>query len=219
MAIWTSAGLAHAEAADAHALTISAPPGHCAFEPAAPENAGLKTGFKPGLQEATQLVALFVPCDALHLAKAGLTTWLPEWVAFEKNAITMPSDDERNTNGTSREAVDTLCRDAQTRHWQIEAQTFEAKTASAHKSLSDQRPVVYFGVVGNDPEVCYMASLTLEGDPAGRNHPMLNVFAFMAVGDTWVYQTVRRRADDASGAQEVLYDAKNGARDFLRGNE
>ena len=172
----------------------------------------------PGLPDASKLIALFVPCDALERVKAGRTTWLPDWVAFEKNDITIPSDDERLTKGTSREAVDQLCKDAQTRHWQIDAETFEAKTAAAHLSLSDKRPVVYFGVVSQDPNACFMASLTFETDPFGGRHRMLNVFAFMAVGDTWIYQTTRRRAEDASMAEEILYTAKTGARAFLRDN-
>jgi len=200
-------------------LLTSPPAGHCTFDPQAAGNAGLATGFKPGVKDASELVALYVPCDQLERAKAGHVAWLPEWVAIEKNAVTMPSDDERNGKGTSRQAVDTLCRDAQARHWQIDAETFEAKTAAAHKSLSAERPVVYFGVVSNDPQACFMASLTLESDPLGGRHRMLNIFAFMAIGNTWIYHTTRRLAEDASQAQEILYLAKTDARLFLKRNE
>jgi hypothetical protein len=216
-----SAGPALAETP--HPFNMTAPPGQCAFEPAAAGNAGLSTGFKPGLPLTNVLVAMFVPCDQLERAKAGRTAWLPEWMAIEKNAVTIPSDDERlvesKSAGQPRSPVDLLCRDAQDRHWKIDAETFEGKTASALKSLTDANPQVFFGVIGQDRGTCYMASLTLEPEPNGAKHKMLNVFAIMAAGDTWVYHTTRRFSDDASNAQETLYIAKNAARALLRENE
>jgi hypothetical protein len=218
LAILAAAGPHPAPAEPTRTFTLSAPPGLCAFEPGALENTGLVTGFKPGVKDASVLLALFVPCDTLKMARAGSVSWLPEWAAFEKNTLTMPSDDERNTQGTGREAVRTLCHDAEARHWQIDAVTFEAKTAAAHRSLSEQNPVVYFGVIGHDAGACFMASLSLETDPAGVKHRLLNVFAFMAVGDVWVYHTTRRLAADASTAEQTLFTAKTAARAFLRDN-
>ena len=198
------------------AILTQAPNGYCAFDPKAETSTGLKTGFKSGLGEETQLVAMFVHCGALERAKAGHTSWLPDWVAVETNVVTKPGDDERIVG--TRGAVELLCKDAQTAHPKIAAETFTAKADMAHKGLSADKPIIYFGVIGEDEGVCYLASLRMENDQTGTPHRLLAVFAFMLAGERWVYLSTNRDTPDASTAADVLQTAKSAAQDFMRLN-
>lgn len=202
---------------EAAPIQTQAPEGYCAFDPNAETSVGLKTGFKPGLGAETQLVAMFVPCAALERAKAGQTNWLPDWLAVETNIVTKPGDDDRIVG--TRGAVEQLCKDAQTAHSKLAADTFTAKAAMAHNGLSEAKPVIYFGVVGEDAGVCYLASLRLEKDSTGLPHRVLAVFAFMLAGDRWVYLSTNGETPDASTAADVLELAKATAKEFMKLNE
>jgi hypothetical protein len=216
----TAAGAADGDTAasafDTTPIKTEAPQGYCAFDPHASTSTGLITGFKPGLQGETALVAMFVPCSTLDRVKAGRTNWLPDWIAVETNTATKAGDDERlaDTGG----AVELLCKDAQTAHSKIAAETFTAKAAMAHAGLSAQKPIIYFGVVGEDAGVCYLSSLRLEKDSTGTSHRLLAVFAFVLAGNRWVYLSATRETDDASTAADVLYMAKSAVKDFMRVN-
>lgn len=198
-------------------IVTEAPAGYCGFDPKAETSVGLKTGFKSGLGEETQLVAMFVPCATLERAKAGQTNWLPDWVTIETNIVTKASDDDRIVD--TRDAVEQLCKDAQTAHSKIAAETFTAKAAMAHAGISAEKPVIYFGVIGEDEGVCYLSSLRLESDATGATHRLLAVFAFMLAGDRWVYLSTNGETPDASTAADVLELAKATAKDFMKLNE
>jgi hypothetical protein len=89
----------------------------------------------------------------------------------------------------------------------------------AHKGLSVDKPVIYFGVIGEDAGACYLASLRLENDSTGTPHRLLAVFAFMVAGDRWVYLSTTSETPDASTAADVLELAKSSAKDFMKLNE
>jgi hypothetical protein len=187
-------------------IQVAAPEGYCPFNPNDESSRGLLTGFKPGLGRETPLVAMYVRCEDLSRAKAGHTNWLPDWFAIETNIVTKPADDDRIVG--SRGAVELLCKDAQVAHSKIDATSFAAKTEMAHKGLSETNPVIYFGVIGDEPGVCYMASLRIEKDTTGNEHRLLAVFAFLLAGERWVYLSTTREAADAAIAEEVFEHAK-----------
>lgn len=200
----------------APALRTAAPPGYCAFNPKAEENSGLQTGFRPGVEGSTELVAMFVPCAELDRAKAGHTSWVPDWVALETNTVTLPADDDRIAG--TRGAVEMLCKDAQYAHSKIDAPTFEAKAEMAHKGLSAEHPVIYFGVIGEEQGVCYLSSLRLETDSLGAPHRLLSVVGFMTSGDRWVHLSAHRETPDASTAGDVFALVQRSAQEFMRDN-
>ena len=88
----------------------------------------------------------------------------------------------------------------------------------AHNGLSDAKPVIYFGVIGEDTGVCYLASLRLEKDSTGSAHRLLAVFAFMLAGERWVYLSTTSETPDASTAADVLELAKASAKNFMKLN-
>jgi hypothetical protein len=201
-------------------LMLEAPDGHCAYDTAQASRPGYLTGFEPGLKSGTELLALYVPCAALDAARAGTAEWLPEWVAFEKNTVTYPSDDDRSlgTHG----AVKQLCRDAQSAKWghpQYAGADFAAMVKSASAKLSLEMPEVFLGVVGEDDHACYLAALRIVYSPSGTAVRVLSVQAFMQAGDRWVTQSIRRELGDApEHAQSVFASAKSGSKAFADKN-
>jgi hypothetical protein len=194
------------------------PAGHCLFDVEAETAKGLATGYRPGLDEATSLLALYVPCEDLRQARAGETVHLPEWVSYEMNTQTFPSDDERSL-GTAG-AVEQLCRDAMAPgHAQVKAPDFAAKVREAHGLLSLEKPVVWFGVVAEQPGACLLSALRLETSTAGMPERVLMVTAFMQSQDRWIYRNVRAPAPDATRAEDLLLAAKEGAKIFVEGNK
>jgi hypothetical protein len=180
-------------------LTLEAPDGHCAYDAhQAGEAAGHETGFQPGLKSGTELLALYVPCAALEAARAGTAEWLPEWVAFEKNIVTYPSDDERSLG--SYGAVKQLCRDAQSTQWghsTYDGADFAEMVKTASAKLSIEKPEIFLGVVGEEEHACYLSALRIVYSPSGKAQRFLIVAAFMQAGDRWVTQSIRRQLSDA----------------------
>ncbi len=189
-------------------LTLEAPDGHCAFDVRKANPPGHDTGFQPGLKSGTELLALYVPCVALEAARAGTAEWLPEWVAFEKNTVTYPSDDERSLG--SHGAVGQLCRDAQSANWghpKYEGADFAEMVKTANAKLSLDKPEVFLGVVGEDDHACYLAALRIVYSPAGKALRFLNVQAFMQAGDRWVTQSFRRELSEAPEVVRLFLEA------------
>lgn len=197
-------------------LSLDAPDGHCAYDAPKVGVPGHETGFEPGLKSGTELLALYVPCAALDAARAGTAEWLPEWVAFEKNTVTYPSDDARSLG--SHGAVKQLCRDAQSANWghpKYEGADFAEMVKTANAKLSLETPEIFLGVVGEDDHACYLAALRIVYSPSGKALRFLNVQAFMQAGDRWVTQSYRRELSDAPGAaQAVFASAKKEAKGF-----
>lgn len=180
-------------------LTLDAPDGHCVYDRAATGSGGYETGFQPGLKSGTELLALYVPCADLQAAQAGTVEWLPEWVAFEKNTVTYPSDDARSlgTHG----AVQQLCVDAQSAQWghpKYDGADFAEMVKTASAKLSLETPEIFLGVVGEDDHACYLAALRIVYSPSGQAERFLIVAAFMQAGDRWVTQSFRRTLRDAA---------------------
>jgi hypothetical protein len=189
-------------------LTFEAPDGHCAFDAPKLGVPGHETGFKPGLKSGTELLALYVPCAALDAARAGTAEWLPEWVAFEKNTVTYPSDDERSLG--SHGAVKQLCRDAQSANWghpKYDGADFAEMVKTANAKLSLETPEIFLGVVGEEDHACYLAALRIVYSPSGKALRFLNVQAFMQAGDRWVTQSFRREFSDAPEAAQSMFAA------------
>lgn len=225
LAIMVIAAAAHAEVPKPGATedkALSAPlhtaplPGYCAFDPKAGDSVGLQTAFRQGVRDVTQLVAMYVPCAELERAKAGRTNWLPDWIAIETNPVTLPADDDRIAG--TRGAVEMLCQDSQVLHRKIDAPAFAGKAEMAHKGLSPEKRVIYFGVVGEERGVCYLSSLRLETDGTGTEHRLLTVVGFMVAGDRWVHLSAQRETPDGSTADGVFALARQGVEEFLRLN-
>lgn len=197
-------------------LMLDAPDGHCAYDTAKAGVPGHETGFEPGLKSGTELLALYVPCAALDAARAGAAEWLPEWVAFEINTVTYPSDDDRSLG--SHGAVKQLCRDAQSANWghpQYDGADFAEMVKTASAKLSLETPKVFLGVVGEDDHACYLAALRIVYSPSGQALRFLNVQAFMQAGDRWVTQSFRRElSDEAEAAQSMFAAAKKESKQF-----
>jgi len=197
-------------------LMFDAPEGHCAYSAPTAGGPGLETGFEPGLKSGMELLALYVPCAALNAARAGRAEWLPEWVAFEKNTVTYPSDDERSLG--SHGAVKRLCRDAQSANWghpKYDGADFSEMVKTASAKLSLETPEIFLGVVGEDDHACYLAALRIVYSPSGQPQRFLNVQAFMQAGDRWVTQSFRRElSDEPAAAQSVFASAKKESKQF-----
>jgi hypothetical protein len=192
-------------------------PGDCAFDVHHPDNRHLKTGYQQGVARSTMLVAMFVPCAALEKARAGssgVLPWLPEWVTVEANGTPVEPEDRTDTFKT----VAKLCRDARVGHPAPMAPTFDAMVAKGHAALDSRAAVVHFGVVGEEPGLCYLASLRAETSPAGVSARLLTVTAFMVTARQWVYHSMRRQAVPGEAAEPMLELAKTAARDFLAAN-
>ena len=188
-------------------LAVAPPDGHCAYDAADAGRPRLETGFEPGLKSGTELLALFVPCSSLEAARAGTLEWLPEWVAFEKNTVTYPSDDDRSL-GTYG-AVRQLCQDAQSARWghpRNDGKDFATLVKDAAARLSYDTPVAFLGVVGEEDHACYIAAARIVFSPSGKAQKFLVVTAFMQAGDRWVTQSIRRELADTRAAAEALFD-------------
>ncbi len=209
---------------DHSVIRISAPDGYCAFNPNDPASVNIKTGFQPGVDHATSLLALYVPCPALDATRETLKGWLPEWLAYESNYIVFPdvedpSDPVRmQSRPTAYNSVAQLCIAAQTNHPRVDGDTFAAQVAAAHRLLSIDRPVIYIGVVGDDPGACFLSQLRLESGGPGDFKRLLTVTAFMQAAGKWVYQSVRVHAPDASMAAAALLRSKATAQAFIEAN-
>jgi hypothetical protein len=197
-------------------LMLDAPDGHCAYDAPQAGVPGHETGFEPGLKSGTELLALYVPCAALDAARAGTAEWLPEWVAFEKNTVTYPSDDARSLG--SHGAVKQLCQDAQSANWghpKYDGADFAEMVKTANAKLSLETPEIFLGVVGEDDHACYLAALRIVYSPSGKALRFLNVQAFMQAGDRWVTQSFRRElSDEPAAAQSVFASAKKESKAF-----
>lgn len=197
-------------------LKLEAPEGHCDYSGSKTDAGGRETGFEPGLKSGTELLALYVPCAALEAARAGTVDWLPEWVAFEKNTVTYPSDDDRSLG--SHGAVKQLCRDAQSANWghpKYDGADFADMVKTASAKLTLETPEVFLGVVGEDDHACYLAALRIVYSPSGTALRFLNVQAFMQAGDRWVTQSFRRELSDVPEAASALFAAaKKQAKQF-----
>ncbi len=209
---------------DHSVIRISAPDGYCAFNPDDPQSTNIKTGFQPGVEHATNLLALYVPCLALETTRPTQQGWLPEWLAYESNYIVFPGADEPSdpvrmqSRPTAYNSVAQLCIAAQTNHPRVEGDTFATQVAAAHRLLSIDKPVIYIGVVGEDPGACFMSQLRLESGGPGDFKRLLTVTAFMQAAGKWVYQSVRVHAPDASVADSVMAKSRDATRVFLEKN-
>lgn len=205
-------------------IRVSAPEGYCAFNPDDPKVSGVKTGFQPGVEHATNLLAMYVPCPALQQVAVTQQGWLPEWFAYETNYIVFPETDDladpvtRQSRPRAHGAVAQLCIDAQTGHPRVAGETFAAQVAAAHQLLSAAKPVIYLGVVDEDPGACYLSQLRLESGSPGDYKRLLTVTAFMQAGGKWVYQSVRVHMPSALPADAVLARSKDVARQFIDAN-
>jgi hypothetical protein len=188
--------------------------GDCRFDIAHPDHLSLTTGYKAGVKDATDLVDMFVPCLSLQSAYAGGAAWLPEWVAYEVNREGLDAEQWAAPAAT----IAKLCQDARTGHPAPIAQDFVAMVEKGHAALERAVPVVYFGVVGEDPGVCYLASLRAEESPRGERHRFLTVTAFMLASQQWVYQSVRRTSLQGQAHDGVYELARTTARAFLMQN-
>jgi hypothetical protein len=201
-------------------LALEAPDGHCLYDAAEAMTRGNETAFQPGLRSGTELLALYVPCLALEAARAGTAEWLPEWVAIEKNTVTYPSDDERSL-GTYG-AVKQLCQDAQSAAWghpRYENPDFAALVNEASSRLSDEKPEVFLGVIGEEEHACYLSALRIVFSPSGAPQKFLIVTAFMQAGDRWITQSIRRTLTGTrEGAEAVLDAAKRHSKFFADSN-
>lgn len=220
-----TASLSVGQTPDAGVIRVTAPEGYCAFNPDDPKLSAVKTGFQPGVDHATNLLAMYVPCPALQKVAFTQRGWLPEWFAYETNYIVFPETDDpadpvtRQSRPRAHGAVAQLCIDAQTGHPRVAGETFAAQVAAAHRLLSAERPVIYLGVVGDDPGACYLSQLRLESGSPGDYKRLLTVTAFMQAGGKWVYQSVRVHMPSADPADAVLAQSKLAARQFIDANK
>jgi hypothetical protein len=192
--------------------------GDCLFDAYHPDNRHLKTGYQTGVARATTLIAMYVPCLALEKARTGAAVplpWLPEWVTYESNRVAL--DDEQAAAPIA--TVAQLCRDARTGHPAPLAKDFAAMVDAGHSALGRDRSVVYFGVIGEEPGVCFLAQLRNEKSPAGEEARLLTVTAFMLAGRQWIYQSVRRRSQTGATAERLFETSRLAARAFLAGNK
>jgi hypothetical protein len=192
-------------------LTTAPRDGECLFAPNDPANSGIKTGYRDGVAGATVLSVMYVPCLALARAQAGGVRWLPEWTTFEFNRFAIDEDQSAAPTAT----VAQLCRDARTGHPAPKAPTLSAMVELGHAALDRARTVVHFGVIGEDPGVCYLASLTADRSPEGSDARLLTVTAFMLSGRQWIYQSLRRHSPSATLAESQFETARTAARSFL----
>lgn len=205
-------------------VRVAPPEGYCAFDVNDPKSADIRTGFKPGVENATNLLALYIPCAELKAVTEAKTGWLPEWLAYETNTIVFPDSDDpqdpirMQSRPRGQGAVAQLCIDAQVGHPKVAGATFEAQVAAAQMRLSIDTPVIYIGVVGEEPGACFLSQLRLETGSPGHYRRLLTVTAFMQAGGKWVYQSVRVRAPDAATATVTLDRAKAVARGFIEAN-
>ena len=206
-------------------IEIETPKKFCKLDRGLEKTEGYRTGYEPGLKSGTSLVALFVPCHSLDAAEKRRIEWLPEWVAYEKNTVTFPSDNA-STLGT-RGAVKQLCKDARLAkygHPTYENQTLPDLVVEAHERLTIENPVIFFGVIHEEESICYLSSLRLLFSPSGRQQRFLLVTAFMQTGDRWIYQTLRREVHAApkgsaqAEAVSVLEESKLIAQAFVKNN-
>lgn len=198
-------------------IKVAAPDGFCAFDPDADTSASVKTGFEPGIERSTILIALYLPCQ--QLAAHAPTThqiWLPEWLAYETNIVTFPEDDERMIG--VRGSVSLLCNDARGGHPQVAGATFADRVEASHTMLSPKRPIIWLGVVAEEQGACYLASLRLlQGEP-GEYRRLLTVTAFMMANEKWVYQSVRGRAATREESTSLLDRSTRATQTFLANN-
>jgi hypothetical protein len=199
------------------ALQASPGTGDCAFDINHPDNRQYKTGYTSGVANATRLIAMYVPCTSLEQARAGSAgplPWLPEWVTVEANRILV--DEEQHADPLT--TVATLCRQARVGHPAPIAPDFDAMVLKGHAALDGKTPVVHFGVIGEEPGVCFLGSLRTEMGPAGIEGRFLTVTAFMVAARQWVYHSVRRHSVPTNPASPILQQAQASARTFLAAN-
>jgi hypothetical protein len=190
--------------------------GDCLFDASHPDHAAIATGYRDGVKGATDLIAMYVPCLSLQraLGKATATAWLPEWLTYEVNRVGLELEQWAQPSAT----IAQLCQDARTGHPSAGGYDFAAAVERAHTTLSLEKPVVYFGVIGEEIGACYLAALRLEQGPAGTAQRQLTVTAFMLAAQQWVYQSVRRNSDAGGRHDDVLQLARTTARAFLDTN-
>lgn len=205
-------------------IEIETPNDFCKFDMSQQKKPRHDTGYEPGLKQGTSLIALFVPCRSLEAADKGNVEWLPEWIAYEKNTVTFPSDDARSLG--TRGAVKQLCEDARLQkygHPSYQNTNLIQLVIDTHEKLNKENPVIFFGVVHEEERVCYLSSLRLLYSPSGQEHKFLIVTAFMQTGDRWIYQTLRREVPSQSNSIQVevaniLEDSKSIAQAFVKKN-
>lgn len=186
-------------------IEIETPKEFCKLDGNFNTKQGYSTGYEPGLKSGTTLIALFVPCRSLNAAEKGQVEWLPEWIAFEKNTVTFPSDDAR-TLGTSG-AVKQLCEDARLTkygHPTYENSSLPELVEEAHERLNLKNPVIFFGVIHEEERICFLSSLRLLFSPSGKSQRFLLVTALMQTGDRWIYQNLRREVH--AGPKKIIYE-------------
>lgn len=207
-------------------IEIETPKDFCKFDISQQNRQGFATGYEPGLKQGTSLIALFVPCRSLNAAQIGQAEWLPEWIAYEKNTVTYPSDDTRSLG--TRGAVKRLCEDARLQkygHPTYQNTNLSKLVLDAQMKLNIENPIIFFGVIHEEDRVCYLSSLRLLSSPSGQKRKFLIITAFMQTGDRWIYQTLRR--DIPSSTKEdidlevgaALVESKNIAKVFVEKND
>jgi hypothetical protein len=198
--------------------TITTVQGHgdCLFDASHPDHAAIATGYRDGVKGATDLIAMYVPCLSLQRALDAnpAPVWLSEWLSYEVNRIGLEPEQWSQPAAT----IAQLCQDARTGHPSAGGYDFTAAVERAHTTLSPDKPVVYFGVIGEEIGACYLAALRLEQRPAGAAQRQLTVTAFMLAARQWIYQSVRRNSDAGGRHDEVLQLARATARAFLDKN-
>ncbi|MFM7084084.1 MAG: hypothetical protein ACKOW3_03630 [Hyphomicrobium sp.] len=205
-------------------IEIETPNEFCKYDMSQRGKSGYETGYEPGLKKGTSLIALYVPCLSLEAADKGKAEWLPEWIAYEKNIVTFPSDDTRSLG--TRGAVKQLCNDARLQkygHPSYQNTNLVQLVVEAYEKLNKENPVIFFGVIHEEERVCYLSSLRLLYSPSGQQHKFLVVTAFMQTGDRWIYQTLRREVpsqpnDLQSKVANCLEQTKNVAQAFVKKN-
>ena len=196
-------------------IQLRDPDGYCAVDRVKVETGQVETGFEPGLPSGMRLLALYAPCWEAGMAGGDIPVRIDDWIAVEMNAVTYPSDDERKLGPAGSAGL--LCDDARSAaygHPQLAAGTsFAEAVAAALARLSDEKPVVFLGVVDEDreAEACFLAAVRRVPSNDGVARTFLTVTAFSAVGDRWIAQSVRRGGEGQS-ADDALATAKRAAR-------
>jgi hypothetical protein len=191
--------------------------GDCLFDASHPDHSAIATGYRDGVKGATDLIAMYVPCLSLQRAldDKSATVWLEEWLSYEVNRVGLEPEQWAQPSAT----IAQLCQDARTGHPSAGGFDFAAAVERAHTTLSPEKPVVYFGVIGEEIGACYLAALRLELRPAGAAQRQLTVTAFMLAARQWVYQSVRRNSDAGGRHDDVLALSRVTAQAFLRKNQ
>jgi hypothetical protein len=194
---------------------ISPPEGYCSFDASAAENAIYQTDFKQGLEGSSTLAALFVPCAAAAMSGrqpvSAEAAWLPEWMSIETNPIPFTEDMDAAPGGLTA----SMCGSGGGRHLVLAGDGFSDMVATSHSLVSITRPVIYFGVVGEDLGACYIATLTLSQGPTGEYRRFLTVTSIFVADKQWIYVSRRAHAPYTEPADALLQSVRSSTKAFL----